>query len=77
MAAILKALKLEGPVLIVINEHDPKLVLAARNLPRVTMTTARELNTFQAVRFTRILITRPALDTVRSRLEASARKEGV
>lgn len=69
-AATLKALGLAKGALIVLDKLDRNLVRALRNIPNVEVCTAREVSTFQLVRYPVTVVTRSAMDGLRSRLEA-------
>lgn len=68
VANLLKALKIDKPVLLVVDQADDNLRLATRNLPKVELTTAREMNTYQAVRYSRVVITQAALREIEARV---------
>jgi large subunit ribosomal protein L4 len=55
-------------VLLVAPESDRSLVLACGNVPYVDITTASDFNTYQALRFDKIVFTRDAFDKVSERL---------
>jgi large subunit ribosomal protein L4 len=65
--AVLAAFQLKGTALIVGND-DPNLRLASRNVPRIEVTTAHDLNTYQVLRGDKVLFTRGALELVAERL---------
>lgn len=67
LAAKLQDLKLEH-VLILVEQYDEKLCLAARNLPRVEVTDLRELNPVTLVRFNQVLATAGAIRGLEERL---------
>jgi large subunit ribosomal protein L4 len=67
--ALLKSLGLKQGVLIVVDKLDKNLLCAFRNLPHVEATTARDVSTFQLVRFPVTVITRSAMDQLKARLE--------
>jgi large subunit ribosomal protein L4 len=71
-AALLKSLGLTRGALIVVAQPDAKLVRAARNLPDVEVTTVAAVNTYQLLRYPVVVMTRAAMDGVKSRLEASS-----
>ena len=58
LAAILKAFQVSGSVLLAVGEADEKLLLSARNLPRVSVIAARELNPYQVLACGKLLLTR-------------------
>ena len=64
----LNALKLEGTTLVVAPAQDKNLALASRNLPRVGLATSDSLNTYQVLRFDKLLFTRGAFERVALRL---------
>jgi large subunit ribosomal protein L4 len=66
VAGVLKALKLDGQSCLIASEkHDRTLWLSARNLPRVKVSPAAELNALDLLRQKRLLITREALESLR------------
>jgi large subunit ribosomal protein L4 len=67
-AAILKTLQLGGSTLIVTDAVDKNLTLAVRNLPRVELTTSDTLNTYEVLRFDKLVFTRSAFEKVDQRL---------
>jgi large subunit ribosomal protein L4 len=64
----LKALQVEGTTLIVASGQDRNLSLAARNVPEVELATSDSLNTYQVLRFGKLLFTRNAFEKVDQRL---------
>ena len=71
-AAFLKALGATRGALIVLEKVDKNLVRALRNIPNVEVTTAQDVNTFQLIRFPVTVMTRSAMDGLRTRLEGEA-----
>ena len=68
MAAVLKALKLDGEsCLIAPVRHDPNLWKSARNIDRVKVSPAPELNALDLLTQKRLLITRDALESLRGK----------
>lgn len=67
----LSALKIKGSVLIVTQGQDRNLGLAARNVADVELTSGECLNTYQVLRFDKLLFTRGALVKVEERLGTS------
>ena len=67
LAARLKGLGLER-VLIVVDKHDEKLCLAARNIPDVDVLTAAEVDPMSLVRFDKVLATTAAVRGIEERL---------
>lgn len=67
--AVMKALQLTGTTLVVATAGK-NLLLASRNVPDVEVTDGESLNTYQVLRYDRILFTRSALAAVEQRLLA-------
>ena len=68
MAAILKALKLNGNSLLVATaKHDLNVFKSARNIDQVTVSPVSDLNALNLLSPQRVLITKAALDAVRAR----------
>jgi large subunit ribosomal protein L4 len=67
VVAKLRALRLED-VLIVTEELDPNLILAARNLPKVDVLVQDELDPVSLIGFDQLLITEGALKRLEERL---------
>jgi large subunit ribosomal protein L4 len=67
--ALLKSLGLAKGALIVVDKLDKNLLCAFRNVPNVEATTAKDVSTFQLVRFPVTVVTRAAMDVLRTRLE--------
>ena len=63
--------------LIVVDETDSNIELAVRNIPKVELVRARDLNTYQAVRYSRLIVTRKAMEHLQGRLEQVVGKERV
>ncbi len=74
MAALLKALKLEGALLIVLEKADRNVLLATRNLRQVEVALARELHPYQLVRYPALLVTRAGMAVLARRLQPEAGK---
>ena len=64
---IIAALELKGTTLIVA-PADKNLMLALRNLEKVTLTTGDSLNTYDVLRPDKLLFTKSAFETVEARL---------
>jgi large subunit ribosomal protein L4 len=71
MAGVLRALKLDGQsCLIALARHDANLWKSARNIPRVKVSPAAELNALDLLTQKRLLITREALESLRQQATA-------
>ena len=65
---VLNALQVEGTTLVVASGQDKNLMLASRNVPAVELATGDSLNTYQVLRFGKLLFTRGAFEKVEQRL---------
>ena len=63
----LKALQL-GHVLLVVDQYDKNLCLAARNIPWVDVLDLREVNPYSLIRFDKVLATEAALKKLEEQL---------
>src|SRR5437762_1599655 len=64
---VLSALQIEGRTLVVAPGSDRNLMLAARNLANVELTTSDSLNTYQVLRAGKLIFTRGAFEKVEER----------
>jgi len=71
MAALMKALEVQGPALLVVDEVTPNVAFAARNLARVELTRAADVSVTQLVRYPHVILTKAAMDRVTGRLGGS------
>ncbi len=76
LAALLRAAKVSGPVLIVLDKPDRNVILAARNLQGVQVALAREIPAYQLVRYPELLATRPGWAALAERLKTAAEGAG-
>ena len=67
---MLNALQVEGTTLIVGSGQDKNLSLASRNVPDIELATSDSLNTYQVLRFGKLVFTRSAFEQVEQRLAA-------
>ena len=65
---VLSALKVEGTTLVVAPGQDRNLALASRNVPHIEVATGNSLNTYQVLRFDKLLFTRGAFEQIEQRL---------
>jgi large subunit ribosomal protein L4 len=65
---ILDNLKVDGTALLVTNNPDQNLQLSTRNVSYVGVTTSESLNTYDTLKYDRIIITRDAFNGLQSRL---------
>ena len=75
MASILKALKLEGRILVAIEAHDQNIYKSTRNLAGVAILPVSDLNALELLLPHRVLMTKAALDSFREKAVAGARKQ--
>lgn len=66
--AALSALKVAGTALVVAAAGDRHVQLAARNVPGVEVVTADSLNSYQILRYDKILVSKAALETLGTRI---------
>ena len=64
----LSALNLDGTTLVVAAGVDRNLTLASRNVSNIDLATSDSLNTYQVLRFGKLLFTRSAFEKVEQRL---------
>ncbi|MBM3832364.1 MAG: 50S ribosomal protein L4 [Verrucomicrobia bacterium] len=67
---VLSALQITGTTLVVAPSVDQNLILASRNVPNVELTTSDALNTYEVLRFGKLVFTRGAFEKVEQRLAA-------
>src|ERR1051325_10637448 len=60
---------LKGTALVVVPALEPNLQLATRNLQKVEVTTADFLNTYQVLRYDKLLFSRSAFEKIEERLK--------
>jgi large subunit ribosomal protein L4 len=65
---VLKKLEVTGTALVVAPSIEQNLRLATRNLQKVEVTTADDLNTYQVLRSDKLLFSRPAFEKLEERL---------
>ncbi len=68
-AAILNNLKLKGRTLVMLDGADEKSLLAGRNIPSVSMTSAHNANAKDILSNKNILVTKTALETLLKRIQ--------
>jgi large subunit ribosomal protein L4 len=67
MAAILKALKLSGSLLVATAKHDVNVYKSARNIDQVTVSPVDGLTALHVLSPKRVLITKAALEAIRAK----------
>ena len=74
VAGMLKSLEMTKGALVIVKETDVGAILASRNIPKVEMVTADNVNVYQMMRYPQILVTKEAMPGLEARLQTSARK---
>ncbi|KAB2662354.1 MAG: 50S ribosomal protein L4 [Verrucomicrobia bacterium] len=64
----LAAQNITGTVLVISQGTDKNLTLSARNVPGVELTTSKDLNTYQVLRYDKMIVTQGALQDLQDRL---------
>ncbi len=71
--SILQALGVAGrPALVVVDQIDQKLRLASRNVPRVELVKASDVNVYQLLRYPTVIVNSAGMDQLKARLESKA-----
>lgn len=65
---LLKSLKITTPVLIVTDTVDINVRLAARNIPKVKVQRASDVNVYELLRYPQVVITKAGLEIMKQRL---------
>ena len=74
-AEMLKALKVDMPVLFLVDAFDETAVLAGRNIPGVEMIKAADVSLVEMMRYPTVVITRSGLAQLEGRLNGGTRGE--
>lgn len=74
-SAILRKLNVTGSTLIVIEKINKNVMLAAQNIPKIEVALAKDVNTFQLVRYARVIAEQSAMAVLENRVKRSAGKE--
>ena len=67
-AAVLKNLGLDRGALFIVDTAGDNLLLAARNIPRVEVATAKLVNTYQILRYKNVIVTKAGMEALEQRL---------
>ena len=77
VAQMLKAVGVDGQTcLLTIADHDTTVWKAARNIPTLSVSPCRELNAYDLLRQKRLVVTKDALDRLRSQGTAGQQSDG-
>jgi len=66
--ALLKSLEIAGPALFVVDRLEPNVTRAARNIPGVEIARACDLNVYQVLRYSPIIVTSAGMEVLSGRL---------
>ncbi len=69
----IKALKVEGTALVIVEKMEKNLLLACRNAPGVELISAADVNTFQLVRHSSVIVSQSALPVLEGRMRRGKR----
>ena len=69
VALMLKALKAEGKVLLVLQEPNDNLILSAQNLPNVVVTAANNVSVYDLMYFNKVVMEKETLKVVEEALK--------
>lgn len=72
VAGMLKSLDTEKSVLLVTSSADENLQLACRNLPKLELTSATNVNTYQLLKYQHILCDKEAVETLKNRIAGTS-----
>lgn len=67
---VLHSLDIDDTVLVVSEGGDQNLILASRNVPGVELTNSASLNTYQVLRYAKIICTRAAMEALDARMKS-------
>jgi len=65
---VMDALEIDGTALVVVSALDQNLMLASRNVPCVELVTGGNVNTYQLLRYDKLVFTKEAIAQVQQRL---------
>jgi large subunit ribosomal protein L4 len=70
MTALLKKLGAERSVLIVLDKHEERVMLAARNLPKVGVASAEEVDVYSLLLYRTLVATKAGFEALTARMKA-------
>ncbi len=73
-AALLKSLGIAGPVLFVMDKIERNIAMAARNVPDVELTRAKDVNVYQILRYPLMVVNKAGMEDLKTRLGNTAEK---
>ncbi len=71
-AAFMQTFGVKAPALIVVDNIDQDLRLASRNIPRVELVKASDVNVYQLLRYDSVIVNSAGMDQLKARLENKA-----
>jgi len=74
MAQVLKKLNLKGRVAIVLEKIDEKIKRAGKNIPTLSLITARDLNAYDVLLCNKLIVAREAIAVIEKRLKNGSSK---
>jgi len=74
LTELLKKLGIEQGALLINEATDRNLMLAARNLAKVTVVPASDVNTYQVLRYRQIVVSKAALEKLEQRMKNLGRR---
>jgi len=69
MLGLLSALKLDGTTLVIADGADKNITLSSRNIKKLDLTSSSSLNTYQVLRYDKLVFTRGAIESLDQRLK--------
>lgn len=72
IAALMNGLKIKGRVLFIVEKPDENLKRAARNINKVAISSADDVNTYQLMLYPALLVTKDAMGILANRLKKAA-----
>ncbi|MDD4024658.1 MAG: 50S ribosomal protein L4 [Kiritimatiellae bacterium] len=72
---LLKKLGAQASTLIVLDQHDEKVMLAARNLPKVEVVSAAEVDVYALLRYRSLVATRAGFEALQKRMQKGKNTE--
>ncbi len=75
VAEMLKKLKLEKGALLVLDGVERNFALASRNIPGIEVAAARDVHTYQLLRYPKVVVSKGAMPLLEARLKSSGGKK--
>jgi large subunit ribosomal protein L4 len=67
-AILMKSLGISGPALFLVDKVERNVAVASRNIPRVEVTTVKDVNVYQLLRYPIVVVTTAGMNHIRARL---------